>query len=40
MRAKLRGVCEIEKVFSSEGSLAAVVPDFRARAGQIETIAL
>ncbi len=27
---------EIEKVFSAEGSLAAVVPEFRARAGQVE----
>ncbi|HTE14174.1 MAG TPA: ATP-dependent DNA helicase, partial [Burkholderiales bacterium] len=27
---------EIENVFSAEGSLAAVVPDFRARAGQVE----
>ncbi len=27
---------EIENVFSSQGSLAAVVPDFRARAGQVE----
>ncbi len=27
---------EIEKVFSPEGALAAVVPDFRARAGQVE----
>jgi len=29
-------VSEIENVFSAEGSLAAVVPDFRARAGQVE----
>ena len=27
---------EIEKVFSAEGSLAAVVPEFRARTGQVE----
>jgi len=36
MRAKLRAVSEIEKVFSAQGSLAAVVADFRARAGQVE----
>ncbi len=36
MRAKLRAVSEIEKVFSAEGSLAAVVPEFRARTGQVE----
>ncbi len=36
MRAKLRAVSEIEKVFSAEGALAAVVPEFRARAGQVE----
>jgi ATP-dependent DNA helicase DinG len=29
-------VSEIENVFSAEGSLAAVVPDFRSRAGQLE----
>ena len=27
---------EIEKVFAADGALAAVVPDFRARAGQVE----
>ncbi len=27
---------EIEKVFSAEGSLAGVVPEFRARSGQVE----
>ncbi len=36
MHATLRAVSEIEKVFSAEGSLAAVVPEFRARAGQVE----
>jgi len=36
LQDKLRAVSEIENVFSAEGSLAAVVPDFRARAGQIE----
>jgi len=40
MRAKLRGACEIEKVFSPEGSLPAVVSDFRADTGQIETVDL
>ena len=36
MRAKLRGVSEIENVFSAQGALAAIVPNFRARTGQIE----
>ena len=36
MRAKLRRVSDIEKVFSADGALAAVVPGFRSRAGQIE----